>query len=212
VIVAPDDGHGGSYNLPHAMYSPEGDKYEGHVSLQPGEGMLLLDAIQPNGNDQHLLDLKLLSDWPNAEVSAEGISLKAGAPLGSHDMLLDAIRSPLPRNTLQLTMQAEGPATQLQVVAEVDDPSHRTEFAVLEIGGGSGSSQGGGTQSIGFRTSDTVQSDLPVVGGPVLTTGAMQTLNLDGHALFAKANLTFRRWDYVRFNGAMKLKSVALVK
>lgn len=215
VVVAPDDGRGGRYKLPHAMYSPEGDKLEGQVDLSPGQGLLLLDAKPAAGNDQHLLDLKLLSDWPGASTFADGkasgVALADGAPLGSHDMLLDPIRSAHPRNNLHLSMQAGGQGTKLELVAEVDDPAHRQAYAILQVDAGAATDGRGGTRAIGFRIPRSRGSDFPVVqGGPRLVPGTWQDLDLDGRALFAKANLTFRRWDFVRFDGAAKIRSVAL--
>jgi len=212
VIVAPDDGSGGGYDLAHAMYSPEGDKYEGHVKLRPGEGLLLLDSKSPRVDDQRLLDLALLADWPNATKTGEGpateIGLRAGAPIGSDDMLLDAIRTQHPHDTLQMAVQAAGPTTRMQLVAEVDDPSHRQEYAILDIK--SHGASNGGAQAMGFRAATSSKPAMSVIEGPELTPGAWQSLDLSGHALFANSGLTFRRWDYVRFIGAMKLKAVKL--
>jgi hypothetical protein len=214
VIVAPDDGRGGSYALPHAMYSPEGEKYENRVTMQPGQGLLLLDAKQADASDQHLLDLKLLADWPGSSMfsdgSGSGVSLQDGAPTGSHDMLLDAVRSAKPRNTLQLMMQPGGKVARMDVVAEVDDPSHRNEFAILAIGGPNPSAGDATVREMTFRAAASRRTGSPVVQGQALVPGQWQTLTLDGRALFAKSGLVFRRWDYVRFGGAMKLKAVKL--
>jgi len=210
VVVAPDDGHGGNYALPHAMYSPEGDKYEGRINLQPGQGMLLLDAKQPSVSDQHLLDLKLLADWPNATLSTQStgpvLTMVGSGADGSHDMLLDAIRTPRPRNTLQLSIQPGAQTARLELMAEVDDPSHQTEFAILELKAAGAT----GAPSVAFRTRVEPRDGLSVVQGPALTPGTWQNLALNGQALFAKSGLTFRRWDYVRFDGAIKLQSVKL--
>jgi hypothetical protein len=182
VIVAPDDAAGGGYDLAHVMYSPEGDKYEGHVKLRPGEGLLLLDTKPSLVDDQRLLDLALLADWPNATKSGDGptseIALRAGAPVGSDDMLLDAIRSPHPHNTLQLAVQAGSETTRMQVVAEVDDPSHRQEYAILDIK--AHGAPNGGTQAMGFRTPTPSKSAMSAIEGPELTPGAWQSLNLNG--------------------------------
>jgi hypothetical protein len=212
VVVAPDDGRGGSLALPHAMYSPEGDKLEGRVNLQPGEGLLLLNAKQPDTSDQHLLDLKLLADWPNASISgpttSPELSLQGNAADGSHDMLLDAIRSPHPPNTLQVSVLAGAPNTRVKLMAEVDDPSRRNEFAILELR--APGAPASAKPDVAFRTREEPKDGLPILQGPALTPGTGQVLSLDGHALFAKSGLTFRRWDYVRFDGAIKIQSVKL--
>lgn len=213
VVVAPDDGRGGSFALPHAMYSPEGDKLEGRVSLKPGQGLLLLDAKQANATpDQYLLDLKLLADWPNASLSgsaaAPELSLQGNAGDGTHDMLLDVIRSPHPHNTLQLSVLAGSPNTRVELMAEVDDPARRTEFAILDLKAPGAAASG--TPQVAFRTRVEPRDGVPILQGPALTPGVRQALNLDGHALFAKSGLTFRRWDYVRFDGVIKIQSVKL--
>ena len=81
--------------------------------------------------------------------------------------------------------------------------------AVLELNAIDSGSVGR-TISIGFRSSVLRKKDLPLISGPKLTLGGWQSVDLDGRALFAKSGLIFRRWDSVRFLGALKLKAVAL--
>ncbi len=213
VIVASDEGKGGTYSLKSAMYSPEGEKYQGSIGLKPSQGLLLLTdkPVQPDA--QSILAMKLLADWPGATISGQGsdvvVAMQAEAPLGAHDMLLDAVRVAQPHNNLQFVMQAMGKSAAAQVVAEVDDPKHKTEFAVVQLNADDTRSVNG-TMSIGFRSSLPRKADLPLLSGPKLTLAAWQTVNLDGRALFANSGLTFRRWDSVRFVGAVKLKAVVL--
>ncbi|HTA65464.1 MAG TPA: putative glycoside hydrolase [Xanthomonadaceae bacterium] len=212
VLVAPDDGHGGSHDLARTMYSPEGVAYQGHVTLSPGQGLLLLDAKPAADHDQHLLDLGLLADWSNAKLSgtpnAPEIALFEGGSAGGHDMMLDPVRSLHPRNRLQIAAQADDAGARMQLVAEVDDPSHQHVYAVLDV---AAQGNAGSSLSMGFRMPNGRGASMPVVAGPRLTPGTSQVLDLDGHALFAGSGFVFRRWDYVRFVGGMKLKSVKLV-
>lgn len=211
VLVAPDDGDGGSYELPHPFYSPEGKKYEGRVSLRPAEGLLLLDKPQAIPTRDDLLDLKLLSDWPGSSLKEGILSLQAGSPAGSHDMLLDAVRAMHPRTVLKLQVRPHDQA-HLQAVAEVDDDGRQHQFAVVEIGA-RGRAVDRTVTPVVLRSpvAKKGQGQWPAVAGTAqLEPGQWQDLTLDGQALFAKTDLTFRRWSHIRFGGAVDLKSVQL--
>lgn len=217
VLVAPDDGSGGVYSLDNTMYSPEGERFSGRIELQPGQGLLLLDAVPQPFDDNDLLNLSLLSDWPGATVSGVGataeVALQADAPIGTHDMLLDPVRTLHPYSHLHMVALLGSAASGIDLVAEVDDPSHRQMYAVVALRGQGAPAPGGDAgASIGFRWPTRAQGAMPVVAGPTLLPGKWQSLDLDGRELFAKSGLVFRRWDFARFDGAMRIKSVGLVQ
>lgn len=213
VIVAPDDSNGGSYALPRAMYTPEGDAVSGSVALRPGQGLLLLDAKPSAQNDQHLLDLRLASDWPAATISGSAqapvLDLKPTSP-GGHDLLLDPIRTLRPRGVLRADIRPIDGNAGIDLVAEVDDPQRRAPFAIIHIGVKGVAGTGNDASAIGFRMGTPPRAAMPRVLGPAVTAGNWQNLVLDGNSLLAKSGLTFRRWDFARFNGTIQIKSISL--
>lgn len=213
VVVAPDDGGGGSFALPRPMYSPEGDKFTGTIALRPGQGLLLLAGKPPVENDQHLLDLRLDGDWPAATLGGEPgtpVLTLRDAPAGSHDLLLDPIRTLRPRAVLRLGVRPMALDAGIDLVAEVDDPQHRVPFAIIHIGAKGGPASTGGAAAIGFRMASPARAAMPRVIAPEVTVGNWQNLTIDGTAVLAKSGLTFRRWDFARFNGAIQIRSVGL--
>lgn len=215
VVVAPDDGSGGSFTLPRTMYSPEGDTYSGTVALRPGQGLLLLDAKPAEDNDQHLLDLRLASDWPAATLggtaAAPVLDLQPAAA-GAHDLLLDPIRTSRPRKLLRLGVRPTDAGAGIDLLVEVDDSERRSQWAMIHIGVKGAAGSGNGASAIGFRMRSPARAAMPLVSGPSVTAGNWQNLELDGAALLAKSGLTFRRWDFARFNGAIQVRAVTLAR
>ena len=213
VVVAPDDGDGGPFKLPQAMYSPDGAQYSGTLHLHPGEGFLLLKEKPARVEHDDLLALKLLTDWPGASLHSDAagafLSMQDGAPRGTHDMLVDPIREVSPRSVLQLQIRAGQKTSNLQIVAEVDDKQHVEQFAVVDVGAAVGDSSSS-TPSLTFRASAIGERQRPTVGAAQLKPGQWQTMTLDGRKLFGKTSLTFKRWNYIRFNGPIDLRSVIL--
>ncbi len=212
VLVAPIDGKGGTYTLATTMYSADGVKYRGKVELAAGDGLLLLDHVPARPGDEHLLDLALFSDWPGATVSGQGkatqLALDGDTPVGSHDMLLDPVRTLHPREQLELDAMPESSSSRIQLVAEVDDPSRQHAYAVVDVHA-QGASPADGS-ALGFRTNSSAQGAMPVVAGPTLAPGAWALLKLNGPAVFAHSGLRFRRWAFARFDGAIRIRSVGL--
>lgn len=218
VLVAPDDGEGGTFSLDKTLYSSEGEKRSGKLKLSPGTGMILLANPPPPLPKNRAFALKILGgDWPAARWIAEGenatyLSLDAldTASVGGHDLLLENERSLSPASVLRVRLRPRSEMTQLLIVTEVDDPERQTNQVVL-VSQVSGEHVSGTKPLPGFRAPSRKGENAPFVKGPTLRMGEWQELRLDASEI-SLGRYIFRGWRYLRFAGPVDVAEVEILR
>jgi len=216
VVVAPDDGQGGT--LANASgYTPEGKALSGGIAMAPGEALILLDAPRksPGSPEGRQVDAKKIAawGWMHAELirTPEGERLRLG-PLpdeleGEHDLLLDVERSLAPFERLEIDA-ALAPASSVLAVAEIDDPSGRHMWAVISVEPiAPGARALERRKAVHFRTPRRGDETWPEVR---VGQARARPIVLDGSKVLGATGYRFRRWSHVRFVGPLELAGVRL--
>ncbi|MEW6169695.1 MAG: putative glycoside hydrolase [Pseudomonadota bacterium] len=212
VLVAPDDGNGGTFRLDGTMYSPEGEALRGELALSPGTAMILLEGPPPSPAQSTTISLAPLQQWQAARWVEEGeqgpyLALEEAAE-GEHDLLLENERELAPAPALRLRLRPRDATAQLQIVAEVDDPKGKAERVVLVSRTG-GAPDSGEKPLPQFRAPSIQRYKAPFVSGPALESGEWQELRLDAGEV-SVGRFTVRGWRYLRLMGPMDVAEVSI--
>ena len=218
VLVAPDDGQGGEFTLDQARFTPEGERREGRVRLEPGSALLLLD-IPPQNPPAREIALRPLAAWHGARwqqpksgaafLVLDAVPAKPVTP--PRDILLDRKRSLVPFPTLELRVRPRSKDAALLAVAEVDDPQHRQTHLVVAIPTAENARQPAAGPLPRFRLPVREESDrkVPYVYGQHLRQGQWQRVVLDPADLDLGL-YKFRRWSHVRLQGSFEVQTIVL--
>jgi hypothetical protein len=209
VAVAPHDGRGGTLRLERAYYTPEGLPVSGQARLAAGEGLLLLHSQKVSVS--HPASRRITAQqmagwgWPNAErIGTAGAERLRITPVPGgleylHDVWLDAERSLVPFERLEIDTVLSGPGAAVLAVAEVDDPKGTHTQAVVAV-------EHGATAAGTVQLREAVQFRAPrrdVEQWPRVTVAhnpdAKQPIVLDGPRIFGSTGYRFRRWSHARF-------------
>jgi hypothetical protein len=218
VVVAPDDGGGGSVSLDASYYTPEGRLVAGDVSLAAGEALILLNTRQmvPQSPVRRHIGAGQMAGWgwAHAELirTPEGERVRLGSLPAEreweHDLLLDHERSLAPFERLEIQAALTGPKSALLAVAEVDDPQGEHMRAVVALGP-SMRAGSGIEQAVQFRVWHREGESWPRLRlAPDAAAG--RPIVLDGPRLFSASRYRFRRWSHVRFVGPLEISGVTL--
>lgn len=215
VVVAPDDGQGGTLHLDETLHTPEGQRVAGQLALPPGRALILLKAAPPAKPVREIFTARTMAGWGWAQATLEdtpaGVLQLAPLPeilTGEHDLLLDHTRSLTPYRHLALQLQAGNDSAEAWAIAEVDDPRRQVFWLAVHLGN---TALTGTVVSKDFRAPPRKNDPAhwPVVSAGPLPT-RMATVRLDGPQLAATAGLSFRRWSHVRLKGPLSLAEVVL--
>lgn len=221
VLVAPDDGGAGNVRLDRTYLTPEGQEVSGNVSLERGQGLILLEKKAFKEPAERLVyEARTMGawNWAAAKYDTRGgpeTPLKLERPpadlIGEHDLMLDYERSLTPYHRLEIQAKALGPEGAVLAVAEVDDPRKEYTHVVVQIGGTvAGNAPNGLTEAIAFRaqTVKSIEGLWPVVRPQVkLGQGVIQ---LSGPETMEGTGLRFRKWAYLRMVGPLEVHRVSL--
>lgn len=206
VIVAADDGAGGSAQIPGTMYTPEGKRLTGRARLEPGHALILLSSAPKLAETKRITAKQIASwGWRQASLSGERVHLQA-AQEGEHDVLLDFERSAAPFQELRVVAEPLTRDAGVLAVAEVDDPSQQRFWAVVAVGSGAPSPT---RPPVPFRLPQGKRAQWPEV--QVAPAGGKEIV-LDGPALLAKSGVRFRRWSHLRLVGEIELSEITLAR
>lgn len=211
VLVAPDDGAGGSRLLTGTLYSPEGRAISGRVMLGPGEAMLLKKSVIAPGGRQSVLGIDTIGELPQATMKEDGerkvASIKPSRRPGDH-ILLDPVREMDPRTGIRLRMRPQTEATRIRLVAEVDDSERVKHYAVIAVKAkrDDGGHEGPTTET--FRDIHTAALSITAE----MRKGQWQDIEFDGDKVFGNNRaLSFKRWDSISFDSPVDIESVQLL-
>lgn len=217
VLVSPDDGKGGSFELDKPMYSPEGEKRSGKLHLSSGTGLILLERALPPRPRVRAVGLEDLRDWKAAQwVEEEGgagyLSLDSldDADIGEHDVLLDNQRTLDPAPVLHLRLRPRDESASVLIVAEVNDPERRINKTVL-VSGVTEQVPGGQAWKLQalprFRAPARQKYKVPHAGAATLRAGEWQELQFDPLTA-SPGKYEIVGWRYVRLVGAMDVSAI----
>lgn len=222
VLVAPDDGRGGTLQLAAPRVTPEGKRFEGSVGLEPGTGLILLDQVPQalRRASRRVIPAQVMAGWgwSSAALASrpdgrQALHLQPLAPrmTGEHDVLLDGERSLTPYLRLEIDARLGGGVGGILAVAEVDDRQGRADKVVFDIGrGGEGSVRSG--PPVPFRS--TVPKDSRDTWPWITVARGAQSgpVELDGGQLLDGTGYRFRRWSHVRLQGPVDVAEIALAQ
>jgi len=218
VVVAPDDGRGGSLDLELTWYTLEGESLTGTRRIEPGEALILvnsLNAVPRKLSSKHISAGQIAElSWRNTSVvgvpGSRRVLLK---PLdkdfeGEHDLLLDFERSLVPFRELTISATLLAETASILAVAEVDDPAGKHSYFVVAINRSTAREPklGFGTV-VQFRTRTKKTRRWPYLR---IGIAEAQKIKLDGETIFASTSYQFRRWSHLRLEGPLEISSVRL--
>jgi len=121
------------------MYTPEGTRVLGRVTVAPGEGQLLLQrrpARPPALSREFAPKSDPLWRWSalRQESSAWYLHLDdtPDADQSEHDLALDLVRHRAPRGLTTLWYRTTDPFARIETVVEVDDSQEMARFALVD--------------------------------------------------------------------------------
>lgn len=216
VAVAPDDRQGGSLQLPRALYSPEGEAFQGTLKLAPGRAAILLNEKPADGPATQVIDMRQMATWKWNDARREKLDerdvlkVPAQAQPGDHDILLDFERTAKPYEQLRIEAHLLDASSKVLAVAEVDDPKRQYSRVVVEI-----SKDAKGPRRV--STEEAVQYRAPAPKPGVET---WPTIHLErdlskgtiivGAGAFEDTGYKFRRWSHLRLTGPVALSRIEL--
>ncbi|WP_156100025.1 putative glycoside hydrolase [Nitrosococcus oceani] len=222
VVVAPDDGEGGTLTLDASFYTPEGKRVQRAINLSPGEGQILFKQRLNRKSASHGIDAQSadspLSHWQGAQLIQDEekvpyvrLSNVTKALEGEHDLLLNPVRSLRMPATLNLKVRLREAGARVLLVAEVDDPKRRTPWVVIELAPPKKVRLKEKGNPVLFRTPPPRNAhSWPYLSGPPLTPGQWQELKIEGNKL--PSQFRFQRWSHIRFVGDVDVMSVSVSK
>lgn len=216
-LLVPNGGKSQSYMLTQTLYRPDGSSVSGRVNLLPGTGLVLFNT-RPASKP---FTLSFSATQPKAFEPAADIVVPAGASrylamqalpaanLWQHDLLLDPVKSLSAPSGLEIRLRTKDPAAEVLVVAEVDDGMQKTEQAVAVLDAGGCPANSPKTVRIAFRAAHTLLTyPQQCVSHFLKADGGWHTYTVPSTGVFA-SRFKVRRWEYLRFSGAMDLVSVS---
>lgn len=216
VVVAADDAGGGELVLEEPMYSLEGERVVGQISLTAGSADILLKEEVVPASAPVNVDLSVGADWDLAEWLADEAELwmrplEDHHMLGEQDLMLEWKRTWRPHESLRLRVFPRNARAGILIIAEVNDPAREKQYAVVELSANEKSSEDTLISLPEFRRperrSPTVVSKIP---GNTLQPAQWQQITLHGPTLFNDTDFAFRRWYFLRPIGELKLAEVVL--
>lgn len=226
VLVAPEGSNGGDFELRERLYSPEGVSYQGHISLDAGQALLLIDAESDDGAEgSREVRISDMASWPNVawggSEEAEARRFLRVDPLGSsrdagkHDVMLEKQRS-LNSVFSQLVVMARArdDAAMLLAVAEVDDPERDVNHVVVSSCINGDHELTSGTMPVFRSSTDRGKNPrhVPYLDGPRFAAGGgWQEITFDSRVVEFEP-YEFRGWRYMRIVGSMDVERISLQK
>ena len=203
------------------MFTPDGARVSGKVTVAPGEGYVLL---RPRPAPPRTL-IQRFDPGRNPLWRWSALREESGAwylhldetPDGEeseHDLALDLVRYRVPRGQVTLWHRTSDPSARIEVVVEVDDRDRALRFVLVDGSREIGSDQP--RRPVQFRAVAPAISQfarLRVVGGgtPMIADGRWHTVVMDLDAACAASNrYAFRRAVFTRLLGSMDIKRVRL--
>lgn len=217
VVVAPDDGRGGTLRLTAPRFTPEGDSVKGSVTLTPGTGLILLERApaELRRPERRVISAQDMAAWrwSGATLSKGRLELTpVGEDLtGEHDLMLDGERSLTPYTQLEIDARLNGPGAVVYAVAEVDDRRGESDTLVFVVRG-DGANPAPSMEAVPFRSVNArgrpeiwpaLPGGRPPASGPI---------SLEGPQMLEGTGYNFRRWSHVRFQGNVSVQEVVLFK
>lgn len=230
VLVVRDDAESPqSYQLSTPMVTPEGERVDGEVQLDPGTSLILVDKSERGSyipNPDKVEDFEAAStpfaSWRWASIKAEGqnhfLSLIA-TPTDEqweHDLMLEGVRTLRPRPDWSATVRTTDPDAHLKLVIEIDDVLGEHQYALIGVDADSGTP---GPTSLGFfpsyRARDTNVPDIPHIRAGVALTadGEWSQLAVSADSLLAgtdEGRYTFHRWSHMVMIGTMDVDDIII--
>jgi hypothetical protein len=221
LIVPAETAEPKTVQIDRPLFTPDGARVSGEVTVAPGEGRVLLHR-RPEPPQALIRQFDPRRDplWRWSALRKESgvwhLHLD-GTPEGEeseHDLALDLVRYRVPRGRVTLWYRTADPSARIEIVVEVDDRDRVTRFVLVD-----GSLEIGSDQSrrpAQFRAVAPVASQfarLRVVGGgtPMIANGRWHTLVIDLDAACAAiGRYEFRRAVFARLLGSMDIKRVRL--
>lgn len=225
VLVVPHDGRQVKYLLSDPMFSPEGKKFEGTITIEPGHGMILLrrkpPAITYSKKDFEspgtFVDGWISENIKSGEKGNQFLHLERISPEGEdwkHDLLLDPIRAPQPMPVLAFHLRTEDKEAKILLIAEVDDSKKQHDRVVVSMGGATSTkSDSSIAKKISFRMSNR-GGKVPYIPLKIslMPDGQWHTILLNGRVVEASGRYIFRRWVFVRPVGSIDFDKILLKK
>lgn len=216
-LLVPRGGHAATYVLTTIMYGPAGDVYKGSVIVRPGEGLVLFKSRPAPETFRIAFSAPHAQSWimPDSRiVTAAGaptfLQMQAlpSAKDWAHDVLLSPLKAMHPSMALTIRLRTKDPSAGLLVVAEVDDKTHGTTQAVVNLRAGACAAQGNRAMRTAFR-SPTSDVAYPVACAAhfIRADGQWHTYTIPVAGVLP-SRFTITRWQYVRFIGAVDLQSI----
>jgi hypothetical protein len=221
VLVAPHDGQGKSYSLTDTMYTPEGERLEGTITIAAGQG-LLLHAKAPEVEKPIWLDFESSqppeASWRWAEIRTEGgsghflhLDRTPKAQEWEHDLMLEPLRVLHPKPILRMRLRTTDPNAKLLFMLEVDDRDQKDTYIVIE---GAPSAKHGQGITMGpgmsFR-SNRGRGKATRVPAEVTfrADGKWYPITIHGDQLLdGTKRYVFRRWGYMRIIGNVDIDDI----
>ena len=222
VLVVPSESRRpAAVSLGRLMYTPEGTRVLGRVTVAPGEGQLLLQR-RPARPPALSREFSPRSDplWRWSALRQESrawylhLDHTPDVDQSEHDLALDLVRYRAPRGLATLSYRTTDPSARVETVVEVDDSKEMARFALvdgsLDIRRDNPPRQG---QFRGMAPPGSQFARLPVIAGGTAMTpdGRWHTLVMNlGAACFRSGRYSFRRALFMRLLGSMDIKRVRL--
>jgi hypothetical protein len=211
--------------MPEPMFTPEGERLSGQLSIQPGEGLLLLSkapvAPEAPREDFESPDPPFAS-WRWAEVRTENggnrylhLTRSPGGQEQEHDISLEPVRSLEERPRLRLRLRTTDPEAKLLARIEVDDIGKQYEHAVLEASPQYASNYdplSRGAADIPYRSSYGVQVPYISTDAAMQSDGQWHTLVIDAERFLEGSRYSFRRWDHIRLIGSVDVDDIEVLE
>ena len=203
------------------MFTPEGTRVTGKLTVAPGEGHLLLQRppVRPSALSREFNPrANPRWRWSSLRQESSGWYLHVDRTRdddeSEHDLALDLVRYRSPRGLATLWYRTTDPSARVETVVEVDDTKVTARFVLID--GSLATGRGGDPRQGQFRGIPPRASQffrVPVIGGgtPMTSDGRWHTLVMDLDAACASSRrYRFRRGLFTRLLGTLDIKRMRL--
>lgn len=217
-LFVPVGGESTNYTLAGTLYRPDGSPVTGNIEVKPGSGWVLFNKRPSQKPFQLSFTGKAKANFTlpaaNIVTSSNGdsfLQMKALPAVSAwqHDLLLDPVKTASAARAFKIRLRTKDPAAKVLVVAEVDDSTQQSVQAVAVLDAGACQAQPQKEMRISFRAQNTLLAYPHQCLSHFLNPdGEWHTYTLRTTGIFPQS-LQIRRWEYVRFVGAMGLGYIA---
>lgn len=222
LIVPSESRRPATVSIARPMFTPEGKRISGELSVAPGEGQLLLPlapARPPALRREFTPKTDPLWRWSALRQESNVWHLHLDDPEDDddqceHDLALDLVRYRAARGLATLWYRTTDASARVETVVEVDDTKTTARFALVDgaLGLGRRDDPRRG-QFRGVPPPASQFSSLPVIGGGTTMTpdGRWHTLAMNLETACARSGrFTFRRALFARLLGSLDIKRLRL--